>query len=180
MFVIKIYSISHTLHHLITVTERIISTPFDGKHRQSGNMFNVHAKRGIVIKALETHIFAEEEMIEIEVWTRTGSYQAQESDSFRWTRIVSTTVFSMGRGYKTLIPESAFQTSIIMKEGEVRAFYVTTKTNNCIYSIGTLDNAVLESNSDISIHEGAAKTYPFGLSYKPRRWNGSILYDLIQ
>jgi len=153
-------------------------TTFDGGFIQAGNMFNVRAEKDIMIRSIDIHT-ASTGNVEVEVWTRSGSYRSQESSSRGWFLIVDTVVQGRGQGYATPIPEEAFASAIDMTQGEIRGWYVTLKSPDMIYSIGSLDGAIFVDNEDLTFGEGSAKTYPFGTTYKPRVWNGSFNYEVV-
>jgi len=44
------------------------------------------------------------------------------------------------------------------------------------YTDGTAVGAVAASNGDLQILQGTGKEYPFGTSFTPRVWNGTIYY----
>lgn len=167
-----------TLSPINPSTLSSLYTTMLGTYTQAGNMFNVRAEKNMFIRSMNFHTVSTRN-VQVEVWTRPGSYRRQEFSSYGWTRIVYAIVRGRGEGNPTPIPEEAFSRAIGMYAGEMRGFYITLNTPDMIYSIGTADGALYVTNGDLSFGEGVAKLYPFGRSFKPRVWNGSFNYEIV-
>lgn len=159
----------------------VLVTKLNGSQNRDGAMFDVVAKESsITITALDVHIASTESNIELEVWTKSGSYVGFERTSSAWTmrNRGSPYIISKGRGRGQLsqVSEEEFE-SIIVPAGETLGFYVTLKGDN--------NMVVTQSNSDITTEDnhvrivaGASKKYLFGATNSPRIWNGAIKYVL--
>lgn len=161
-----------------SVVSGSLFTTFGGTYTQAGNMFNVRAERDIIIRSMNIHTTSTGR-VQVEVYTRSGSYRAEEYSSRGWVRVAYAIVQGKGAGYATPVPAELFRSAVFMRQGEIRGFYITLNSPDIIYSVGTADGAVYVGNDDIKFGEGAAKAYPFGRSYKPRVWNGSFNYDVV-
>lgn len=153
------------------------STTFDGEYVLAGNMFNARAEtRRLRLTSLDVHTTATTEVVVRVYAANEGSYRASEFRSAGWTQIARATV--TGMGYGTPTPVSLSQ-GLVLEPGVVTGFYVTLEERAMVYSMGTLDGRVYAADEYLSIGEGAAKSYPFGRSYKPRVWNGSFHYEVL-
>jgi M6 family metalloprotease-like protein len=142
----------------------------------AGNMFDVVAKKDLVVTEFAIHSYATT-MINVEVWSKLGSFQGSENSSSNWQMIKSDTVLGkgLGQGTHVRIP------NIGMNTREVRAFYITVASGGTLaYTKGQAPGAAYVSNDDIQIMEGIGKAYPFGATYTNRKWNGILMYEVGQ
>ncbi|MCC5787564.1 MAG: DUF11 domain-containing protein, partial [Phycisphaerales bacterium] len=118
--------------------------------------------------------------VEVEVWTRDGSYVGFEDSSAGWT--LSQTVSGIGAGTSNLA-EVDLTTPIEIQPGVTTAVYIhTITTGGGIRYNGTGANPPQEtwSNADITLFSNVARTgtVPFdGGSFTPRTFAGVLHYD---
>ncbi len=152
-----------------------LSTGFLGRVAQDGNMFDVLVgPRRLTVTGLGLHL--EPTVTTVRLFVLEGSWLDAPNDADAWT--VIDTVFgiaSAGAGRETRVDVADFD----LEAGRRYGFYITTPGGDAdlIYSVGTQVGAVAAQNDELTLFEGAARTYPFFLSLAPRVWNGSILYE---
>jgi hypothetical protein len=151
-----------------------LATTFAGGSGSSGNMFSILTSKCISITGLTIH--ASSKNPSVEVWVKEGTYEGYESEPSSW-RLHFIGVIS-GEGEIT-IPEGAFTPIQICNPGSF-SFYITLQANTGIkYTVGIREGDVFSKNEEISILEGIGIRYPFGQTFSPRIWNGSLTYKLI-
>ncbi|WP_422690420.1 autotransporter domain-containing protein [Candidatus Methylopumilus universalis] len=114
-----------------------------------------------------------------ELWTIAGGVTGNTANSSAWTLISSTGSFTSNtRGTPTNIPFST-SISISLNPGQTIGIYLTNQSGSTYnsYSVGTGVGNVAATNSNLTIYEGYGVGYPFGLSFFPRIWNGTIFYS---
>ena len=130
------------------------------------------------------------DMVNIELWTRLGSFADHKGNYDGWDLIASGSVKGRGIGRYTSIPEELFTpVSIPGGGGEegTRAFYISMDTKDLVYKIGegtSSDIIVQAGDQDVEVYEGEGVLfYPFPSAedlyfYRyPRQFLGTIQYD---
>jgi hypothetical protein len=132
-------------------------------------MFDVKALTDVHVVTLDCHFNAGTPTIE--VYTIPGGYSGFEASPGSWTLVGSGSTTSAGSGLPTPLP---FGLDVLIPAGTTMGFYVTgTGSPGVAYTNGT---GVVYSNSDIELYEGIGVVYPFGNTYSPRTWNGTVYY----
>ena len=150
----------------------------DGRNGQAGVMFDVVAKKDIHIVGIGSIHTTSRGGVDVEVWTKKGTYDGFQRDADAWTLVASTSVPGKGRNKPTPLPHGIMD-EIDLDQGETQAFYVTLLNTVMRYSNGDKDSQAVDvSNSDLEILEGVGKGYPFKSTYNARVFNGSILYEV--
>jgi hypothetical protein len=152
---------------------RSVSTTFIGGNGASGNMFNVFAKKKIVLRMLYLHIDAEGPTV-VELWMRTGSHVTFESKPWLWQRRISTSVDGKGRGKKSNLDVGR----IILDANTLYSFYVVNMDGKFRYTNGNGVGTTEVSNSDLTVFEGVGLSASFNNVFQNRIWNGVIFYEL--
>jgi hypothetical protein len=152
-----------------------LATPFTSDNGQNGNMFDVKAIEGIVIRRFDINLF-EENINEVEIWKRSGTFVGFENSDAGWTKILEKQVQGAGQDIPTEVPD--FTAPINVGAGETLGFYVTAQ-NDVNYSNGNAVGDVLASDDNLIIYEGVGKASNFGSTFTTRNWNGIIYYDLM-
>jgi len=160
---------------------RTLETTMEGGNGQSGNLFDCVAINDVEIQGI-SHIHTNTlDMVDVEVYTKTGTYRGSERDESAWTLIATASVKGSGKGQRTLLPADLFDAPITVNAGETQAFYVTLTTAQMRYSDGDELGAVYASSADLQILQGAGVVYPFGNGsssagvWEPRIWNGGLI-----
>ncbi len=149
-----------------------LTTTFSSDNGLDGNMFDVTALSDIRIVSLDCNINAGGTTIE--VYTCPGTYVGNETNPAAWTLRGSGSTTSTGSDQPTPIP---FGLDIHVDAGTTIAIYVTTSSGASMrYTNGT-GVSPAASNADLQIFEGLGVGHPFGSSYSPRLWNGTIYYE---
>lgn len=148
-----------------------LTTTFASNNGLDGNMFDVTAANDIRVVSVDCNAYAGS--VTIEVYTVPGGYGGHETNAGAWTLRGSGTTTSAGTDQPTPIP---FALDIEIAAGETLGFYVTSTGSGMRYTDGT-GSSPAASNDDLAIYEGRGVDYPFGTSYSPRTWNGTIYYE---
>ncbi len=140
----------------------------------AGNMFDVVARKDLVLTEVEIHTYATT-FLDVEVWTRLGTFQGNENERSRWDLIKSERVLGRGAGKGTRIRIP----NVEIRAQKTRSFYITAANGGSLaYSKGSAVGTVYVSNEDLQIMEGVSKAYQFGTTFLNRRWNGVLRYEI--
>ena len=146
-----------------------LTTTFASGNGQSGNMFDITALTDIHVITLDCHFDAGTPLIE--VYTIPGGYSGFEALPSSWTLVGSGTTTSAGSGLPTPLP---FSFDVMIPAGTTMGFYVTgTGSPGINYTNGSGQTYF---NTDLQLYEGLGVAYPFGNTYSPRTWNGTVYY----
>jgi M6 family metalloprotease-like protein len=151
-----------------------LSTTFLGGNGAAGNMFDVYAKKNIVLRLMYLHLNEEGPAV-VEVWTRTGTHVSFESKPWLWQRRIVATVDGRGRGKKTLLDVGGIQ----LNANTRYSFYIVMLVGKLRYTNGVKVGREVNSNADCIVYEGVGLSAPFHNVFSPRIWNGDLHYDVI-
>ena len=193
---------------------REITTTTAGGWLQDGVMFDVEVSAGgdnsqvvdstdmpdgITVMGMNI-LTPKEEMVCVEIYSKSGSHEGFETDSAAWTFLGSVSVMGQGRDALTPIPVRSFDfgDDTFVPSGEKRSFYVTTQDQSMRYTaypdgphttgslfisqtvpvgITSVERSVA-SELNVNIYTGVASDYAFGATWKDRMFNGNLLYTL--
>lgn len=151
-----------------------IATPFQGGNGAEGCMFDVLTSRELTVTGFELHTYATS-VIDVEIWSKIGSFQSYEELKADWTLVTSQSVVGQGFRQNTLLQLPPLEISA----DTVVAFYITVASGETMaYTNGGQIGMVISSNEDIKIFEGVGKSFPFGKTHLNRRWNGVLRYQV--
>ena len=156
---------------------RTLKTTMEGGHGQSGNTLDCVAINDVEILGISHSHTNTLDMVDVEVYTKSGTYRGFERDESSWTLIGTVSVKGSGKGQRTLLPEDLFDTPVTVNAGETQAFYITLTTAQMRYSDGDALGAVYAEDANLKILQGAGVVYPFRATYQPRVWNGGLIYS---
>jgi len=153
------------------VLDHNLQTTFLSNNGQSGVMFDVTAKRALVVDSFEVSIDSGRHLVE--VYYKTGSYAGYETNSGAWTLLGSTTVTSTqasgGPGVFVNVGKS-----LALPSGVKHSFYIQLPNSTAInYTNGTGNF----SNAEFTIQTGVGKGSNFGATFSPRSFNGGVYYS---
>jgi hypothetical protein len=151
-----------------------LTTTFAAGNGQNGNMFNVSILDNITIIDFDVHQYAGQTG-NFEVYYKTGVYNGFESNAGAWALLgVANNITSSGFGNPTPL---GLNLNLQLAPGNY-AFYVTGTNTSVHYTNGTNPNNIYVQNNEIQFFEGVGKSYPFGSTFSPRIWNGTIHYEI--
>lgn len=157
-----------------------LTTTFAAGNGQNGNMFDLQATGGapLSINSFDIHTASTGITVEVYVVTAGTSYVGNETNAAAWTMIASVTpVNGAGVGVGTPL-NLALNYNI--QPGQPVGFYVTGTSGTLSYTNGTTVGAPYASDAFLTVYEGVGKAYPFGATFTPRVWNGTVHYGLSQ
>ena len=149
-----------------------LTTLFAGGNSQNGNMFDIQATKGITITSFDIHLSTSYPSTPMEVYYKVGTSVGFQTNPGAWTLLGSAVVTSLGNNVPTPLPIGGLN----LIAGQRYGLYITSTMpigNGVLrYTNGITDY----SNSDLTIFHGFGKVYPFGSTFSPRIWNGTIYY----
>lgn len=149
-----------------------LSTTFAGGNGQNGNMFDINVLQNITITDFDVNSYAGTG--NFEVYYKAGSYVGSETNAAAWTLLATASnVVSNGAGVATPLNLGL---NLSLTAGQTYSFYVTGTNQSVNYTNGTAAGSAYASNTELIFYEGVGKSYPFGATYSPRIWNGTIHY----
>tara|TARA_R100000655_G_scaffold109879_1_gene166094 strand:+ start:1449 stop:2408 length:960 start_codon:yes stop_codon:yes gene_type:complete len=163
-----------------TATENLTTT-YGHNNGQDGIMFDVVSNgfNAIQINCIESNWDAGG-AISYEVYIKSGSCVGFANNPAVWNLHSSGSVLSAGDGNPTPI---ALDSIIGIDCGDTVGIYLTNTGGanpNANYTNGTFLGMVYSFNADISILQGYGKSYPFGFTFNPRVFNGTIHYNTVE
>lgn len=152
----------------------ILSTPFNSNNGQRGCMFDLIATNTLTIDQFESAIYAGT-TANYEIYYKAGTHVGFETNAGAWTLLgTATGVTSAGNNVGTLLP---IPINVTIPAGQTYAFYVTNDFGGgTSYTDGNTVGNVWASDANLRINEGVGKSYPFGLTFNVRNFNGNIHY----
>lgn len=157
-----------------TAPAQSLTTTFASNNGQSGNMFDVVALSDVTINDLDVNLDPGSWTVEVYVVTAGTTFVGNETNAGAWTLVGTASVTSAGTNVATNLGLSLGYT---VTTGSTQGFYVTVNNGSGMnYTNGTTLGAVFASDANMQILEGVGKSYPFGSTFTPRVWNGTIHY----
>ena len=145
-----------------------LTTTISDNTGQAGNMIDVTALTGnITIDSFDINL---NNSATIEIYYKAGSYIGYETNASAWTLLGSTQVYSIGSGFPSPCPIGG----LTIPYGEMYALYITTTGGSINYT--TLSSPPYHADGNLLIDNSCGKSYPFGSTFTPRDWNGTIHY----
>jgi hypothetical protein len=164
------YTTSQATPLITEVRSASLTTLFAGGNNHRGNMFNVTAgAEGITITSFDVNILSSS-MRAIAVYYKPGSYVGSEQIAANWTLLGTETVSAQG---SNATPVSIG--GLVIPAGSTYGLYVTMTDGA---SLSYTNGANTYSDGAITITTGTGADYPFGTSFTPRTWNGTIHYSI--
>ncbi len=154
----------------------IMNTPYNSNNGQRGCMFDVFAANAVTIRCFESNLYAGT-TADYEIYYRAGTHVGFENNAAAWTFLGGETgVTSAGTNVPTALN---IPINITIPAGQTYSFYITnTFGAGTSYTDGTAVGNFLAADANITVFEGVGKSYPFGLTFNVRNFNGTIFYDL--
>lgn len=156
-----------TISSVILAQSGSLTTTFAGGNGFNGNMFDLEATACLTLTGFDVNVEPGSQTIEI--YYRTGGYAGFESNAGAWTLLGSANVTGNGAGVATSVAVGG----LTLQPGVIYGLYVTTTGGNMTYTNG----ATVYDNGALRLTTGVGKSYPFGGTFDPRTWNGTVYYE---
>lgn len=153
-----------------------MSTPYNSNNGQRGCMFDITATNTITITNFDVNLYAGT-TANYEIYYCPSTHVGNENNAGAWTLLGSATgIASAGNNIPTPLP---IVFSVTIPAGQTYSFYVTNDFGaGTSYTDGTAVGNFLASDANMTVYEGVGKSYPFGLTFAVRNFNGTIYYDV--
>ena len=156
----------------------------DGK-KSPGIMFNIDSSAPIVIESLSIHTVAQrtDPPVEVEVFTKQGSYIGFETEPNPWTKVFHGSVVGLGPDTLTKLDEDKF-VPISIQSGAKQAVYVSIKTpkNRCVNCLlGNKVQSMITGNQEgdlLTVGGGIGTMDLFVSAGNERAFTGAIVYHV--
>ena len=147
---------------------------YNSNNGQRGCMFDVFAVNSVVINCFDANLYAGT-TANYEIYYRTGTHVGNETNAAAWTLLGTVTgLTSTGANLPTPIPITF---NVNIPAGATYAFYITNDFGGGLsYTDGTSIGNLLANDANLIIREGVGKSYPFGLTFSVRNFNGTAYY----
>ena len=140
-----------------------------------GNMWTLMSKKDVVILRVDAHLTTTGTTT-AKVFTKLGEYAGSETNAADWTLIQTATVTGQGGGTLTSLP--LLDNPIVVPAGTTQSFYVQSD-GGIQYTNGSSEGSVYASDENIDFLEGIGKSGEFGSTFRPRIWNGRVVYVVV-
>ncbi|SVD28059.1 uncharacterized protein METZ01_LOCUS380913, partial [marine metagenome] len=158
-----------------TLNNMNLATPIDPNTGQSGNAFNLinTSSSPLVITGFSqgpASINTSDTSVIMEVYTTTGDYRFSPVWTLVGSNIVNLTT-SAATGYTPV-------SLISIPVGDTVGIWIGRTTGILGYTTGSGIPGISPraQNTDLTITEGHGGTYPNGVQFSPRNWNGIVHY----
>lgn len=153
-----------------------MATPYSSNNGHRGCMFDIYATNTVEITCFDVNLYAGT-TANYEIYYRPGTHVGFENNSAAWTFLGGATgVTSAGNNLPTALP---INFSVSIPAGSRYSFYITNDSGGGTrYTDGTAVGNFLAADPNITVYEGVGKSYPFGLTFTVRNFNGHIFYNL--
>ncbi|TNE52304.1 MAG: HYR domain-containing protein, partial [Bacteroidetes bacterium] len=150
-----------------------IDLPINFNNGQAGTMFNVTnlTASDMFITSVSPSLDGGTRPVAVYYTTTASTYVGNETNAAAWTQEIATTVVSTGTNPGTLIDGL----NIPLAPGQSRGLYVTCTTST---GLNYTNGSITVSDANIEVSTGVGKSYPFGATFNPRSYNGSIGYAI--
>ena len=156
---------------------RKLETTYSGTTGQSGIMFDVLAYADISITGFDINM-GDNGVVQVDVLTKEGTLAGHERNCSAWSVIASIIVSGEGFGNSTYL--NLEMVSVPVRKDTVQAFYITQRSGSGIrYSVGEHTGSLFVRDDSLAIFAGVGKSYPCGLTFQNRVWNGGVHYEVI-
>mmetsp|Transcript_5097 Transcript_5097/g.12812 ORF Transcript_5097/g.12812 Transcript_5097/m.12812 type:complete len:1141 (+) Transcript_5097:142-3564(+) len=177
----------------IVPDQKMLETTYASTRSSAGMMFDVKAKRPIVIYGLDANVVpssmvrsaddsnSSSSSVRVRVYTKTGSYRNHEYDESSWTPWIDAAIESGGLDAPTSIPQRPEDAAVVeplaVPSGEKRAFYVAFDDGPYLRYSDDVER-MYYINADAFVYgHGAAKRRGWdGGILSPRTFNGAVHY----
>lgn len=151
-----------------------LATPYNSNNGQRGCMFDVTATNTVTVTHFDANLYAGT-TANYEIYYRAGTHVGFEANAAAWTLLGGATgITSAGNNLPTPLP---INFSVTIPAGQTYSFYVTNDFGGgTSYTDGVAVGGFWASDANLTVYEGVGKSYPFGLTFNVRNFNGTIHY----
>lgn len=150
-----------------------LSTGLTQNNGQRGIMFNVSTgANALVLESLQTDFYSG--TADYEIYYTVGDFTAVENTPSAWTLLDTLSGFIGTSGL-----QSWDFVDLLMPANETIGLYVTNTSGGGInYADGTVVGSTLATDGALTIFGGVGRSYPFGVTFTPRDFVGSLDYSI--
>jgi gliding motility-associated-like protein len=178
---VSFFSANHAIIYPPPTPQSCASTnnfvlPYNQNNGQRGIMFDITALSNITINCFDVNL--DPGTSGVAIYYKVGTHVGFTTTPGSWTLLGTQNVTGLGNNIPTYVPVPV---NVAVTAGCTVAFYITRTTVNgplVNYTNGTAVGFVFASNADMQVKDGTGKDYPFAASFTPRRFNGTIYYNL--
>jgi hypothetical protein len=151
-----------------------LTAPYNSNNGQRGCMFDLTATNAVTITNFDANLYAGT-TANYEIYYRAGTHVGFEANAGAWTFIGGATgITSAGNNLPTVLP---IPVNVSIPAGQTYSFYITNDFGGgTSYTDGITVGNVWASDANLTMYEGVGKSYPFGLTFRVRNFNGDIHY----
>lgn len=156
------------------VAAQSLTTTFASNNGQSGNMFDVVGLADVTVNDFDVNLDLGSWSVEVYVVSNGTAFAGNDTNPSAWTLLATASVSSAGVNTPTNL---GLNLGHAVSAGQTQGFYVTVNSGTGMnYTNGSSQGAVYASDANMQILEGIGKSYPFGSTFSPRVWNGTVHY----
>ncbi|MCC5916441.1 MAG: T9SS type A sorting domain-containing protein [Cryomorphaceae bacterium] len=154
------------------LNDSLLTTTLAG-NGQNGNMVDFVIHNTLNVYGFDMLPSSTSAAAGFEIYYKVGSYQGSEATAADWTLLETFTNQSVTID---VLHRLTLTTPLTLTGGLTYSFYLTRTDASVRYTSTSSEYSVYVSNNDMDILEGVGKSYPFGSTFRPRMWNGRIIY----
>lgn len=155
-----------------------LTTSFAANNGAAGNIFDISGISSVYIRGFDVNL--DPGAWDVQVWSRTilGSYVGFEGDPSAWAIVGEYVgVTSSGANAATALPCDLL---VSVPAGSTRAFQVVVSNGSAMnYINGSSVGSIAASDSRILLREGLGVGSPFGTTFGPRVFSGTVRYSTV-
>jgi hypothetical protein len=153
-----------------------LTAPYHSNNGQRGCMFDLTATNTVTITNFDANLYSGT-TANYEIYYRAGTHVGFEGNAGAWTLLGgATAITSAGNNLPTVLP---IPINVTIPAGQTYSFYITNDFGGgTSYTDGVTVGNPWASDANLTMHEGVGKSYPFGLTFNVRNFNGDIYYTL--
>ena len=154
-----------------------LTTLFAANNGFAGNMFDLVSDKPVTIVGFDTNLSVPGSTNTVEVYWRTGTVAGAENSAAGWTLMgTDANVISAGADN----PSPVDVGGLTMTPGQVYGIYVNVASYPSAGMRYTNGGPTVYSNADLQLTTYFGKGNPAftGRTFSPRRWNGTVYYNL--
>ncbi len=147
-----------------------LQTTYRAGNSQNGAMFDLTAHQAVTLTGFDVSRTGTSP-VPIRVYYTPGGYAGKENNADAWTLMGEATVQPNGTGVAAYVNIGG----LTIKSGETYGIYITD-IGGTTGLINYTNGSETFDNGEIRIQTGVGKSYPFGATFSPRTWNGTVYY----